>query len=517
MCLTETIPVPGSAHFMPEILEQLTLRDAYVRSISTSAYLQGPKHFKANTVPVQSFTSFFEIKAVNLLNAAPKDEIGVWRFSKNNPSRIYAPSDFLRCLEVKVEVKDDIPSKNVNAKAYFFDAKDNLLKALDTPSISGSRRTLSHYKMPTFFRKGQTDRFFFEIPAEVQNQKWKAVVVFGDSGEAKAESYPKNTDLPKLEFPEKLLTQNRSFRRARRVIESSPLIEHVVRTNNSQQPQITLYLRRPDGVANFSEVNGVLALCIIAERADQIKRELEKEEMSGDYAGMLSFANKHKLAILAWGSRRLWDPSKNHDDLDRKSAREADTAFDSVAAAWERGLQELAREQGVPDNKLLLWGMSASAQWAHRLCLRKPERFLATYIHICSSYDQPTPAASKVLWCVTTGELDSGYERSLNFLKHCQQLRYPIIYKAIPGLKHMSNAQATKISFAFFEFALQQKAKLSAAALKPAELWTEAFLKPYRYGDIVNQEQFPPAKVGTIPPGFRVPLPTKEIADSWEK
>ena len=47
--------------------------------------------------------------------------------------------------------------------------------------------------------------------------------------------------------------------------------------------------------------------------------------------------------------------------------------------------------------------------------------------------------------------------------------------------------------------------------------WLDSFCKPAYVGDIMNQEMFPYDQLNMVPIGFRVPLPTKEIADAWNK
>jgi hypothetical protein len=201
-----------------------------------------------------------------------------------------------------------------------------------------------------------------------------------------------------------------------------------------------------------------------------------------------------------------------------------------VAGAWERGVRELSDKYGIPSKNFLLWGNCGSAQWAARLCLRKPDYFLAVHVHIASSYDKPTPEAAKVLWCLTIGELEGGYERSKRFVAACRELGYPMVYKAIVGLGHAGHPVATDLGFEFFKFALQQKDKRDAldaanssnlviqtADSGPAQPWLEAFKRPPYYGDIVNQELFPSAQVDMIPTGFRIPLPTQELADIWAR
>jgi hypothetical protein len=161
------------------------------------------------------------------------------------------------------------------------------------------------------------------------------------------------------------------------------------------------------------------------------------------------------------------------------------------------------KEYGIPSNGYLLWGISGSAQYACRLALRKPEYFLAIHAHIPSSFDKPTPDGRRILWCLTTGELEAGHKRSLRFYQQCRALGYPIIYKAIVGLGHAGSPIADNIGREFFEYALSvrdqriafdsslnnplsqfQLAQADDGMVKP---WLSSFCNPPYVGDAVNQ------------------------------
>jgi len=396
----------------------------------------------ATPTPYAPISDFFKIESVNLVRKPPKDKFAVWKRPLIAGKR--GTSIFRPCLEVKVSVNADIRSDKTFAKAYFYGENDKLLVSIDKPSESGVIGT-PMYSVPVLFYKDKPNRFFFEIPEKIEKTNWKALVVFGDQNEAKVIAYPPTASAFFLEYPEKKLVSDQSKRRVARKPDMDPLIEHVVRTKNPRMPQMTLFLRPPKGISNASEVEGVMAICFLANGLEDMKRELQKEEMPGDYAGLFSFANKHKLAILAWGSRRLWDPGRNYNELSKEKAKEIDESFDIVANAWARGVRELGDKYGIPEKNFLLWGNCGSAQFAARLCLRKPEYFLAIHVHMPGSYDKPTPEAAKVLWCLTIGELEGGYERSKRWVKAAREAGYPILYKAIPGLGHSGHPDAAAL------------------------------------------------------------------------
>jgi hypothetical protein len=172
--------------------------------------------------------------------------------------------------------------------------------------------------------------------------------------------------------------------------------------------------------------------------------------------------------------------------------------------------------------------MSGAAQWAYRLALRKPDYFLAIHVHVPSSFDQPTPEARKVLWLLTTGELERGYERAKRFYGECRQLGYPMTFKAFVGLGHAGSPLADELGLKFFELALDMKDQRHEfdEAIKKNDLarfkasdgpWLSDFQSPESYGDIVNQEVFGFSQKDMIPEAFQTPLPTKEIAEAWNK
>lgn len=467
------------------------------------------------TLSTTHANDFFSITSVKLFDKVPQDGYGVWRFELNEQKRMI-PTTFEACLEIKVKTRENMRARDILAKVYFFDDENSRLAQLASSSEAGTKTSTTHFASPVLFEKDKIHRLFFKIPQHILTKKWKAAVVFGDKYNVAIATYPKNESHFLLDFPEKSLLTKGTTAPAIRHPAMDPLITHVSKTNSTSQPEITLFLRPPKGVSNPAEVKGVLAVCALANSVESLKRDLQMEEMSGDYQGLFKFANDNKLAILAWGSRHLWVSGKNYDDLTREQADRIDREFDLVANGWERGVKELSKKYGLPEKNFLLWGMSAGSHWAHRLCLRKPEYFAAIHIHVATSYDKPTPSAASVLWCVTTGEKDPGYKRSIRFYEECRRLNYPIIYKAIINLGHAGHPATTNLGFEFFKHALRSKVFSEQTPPKEAiDDQTSSFSAPLFYGDIINQSVHPSTELQWIPQEFCTPLPSKEIAQKW--
>lgn len=470
--------------------------------------------------------TFFEIRRVKAYLSPPRSGDGVWeeKREKGELQRIFRP-----CLEIELKTAAQTRADKTFLKVHFLSEEGVILKTVTKPSIGerGDTPKKKRYSAPVIFPKDHWELIYFLIPDDLLGKKWKAVAVFGDKAGASAMSYP-NASLFSINYPEKALVEGKAGKDVERHAAMDPVIEHVVKTGNPDQPQITLFLRPPDGITDASEIKGVLAACVLANRAEDIKMQLQARNPSQEVNGLMRFADKHKLAILCWGSQTLWNPGANYDELQLRKARELDRAFDQVARGWERGVHELHEKYGIPERNFFLWGICGSAQWAHRLAMRKPDYFLAAYIHLPSSFDKPTPEAAKILWMLTAGELDGGYDRSVQFYQSCREAGYSIVYKPIAGLGHAGSPIADMLGLKFFEFAMGLKEqrqtldeKLAKVELgqkmKITEPWLEQFKNPPLYGDFLNQQVFPADKVEKIPAAFRVPLPTKEIAEAWNK
>ena len=151
-------------------------------------------------------------------------------------------------------------------------------------------------------------------------------------------------------------------------------------------------------------------------------------------------------------------------------------------------------------------GFSGSAQFAQRLALHSPGRFRAVAIHIASSYDYPLPAARRILWCVTTGENESGYDRSLKFFNAAKDSGYAMIYKAYPGLGHRDSIQASVLACECFRF-----------ALGTAETIRMDYGRWPSVVDVVNQTVKKRDEESGIPAPFRCYLPNEKIVSAWTK
>lgn len=471
---------------------------------------------------------FFKIQSAKYVGTLSSKGVDVFRktFEQDDKGKmIFSPY-----VELSVRVGERTRFETMYAKIYYYTKERVLIDKTESP-VPVARGAGNPLALPIFFEKNKTETLYFIVPEKVrQASGWRAVVVFGDKLAAAATVVPTGF-FNQYDFPERL--QVEKPQRIKREEVKDPVVEHVVKTGNPQQSQITLFMRPPIGMTDMSEADGVLAICLLANNTAEMKQRLQKADTADDVGGILRFAEKRKLVILCWGSRSLWDPSKNWDELDKAAAKTISDTFDTVSAAWARGVENLSLRYGIPNRGFLLWGTSGSAQYAQRLALRKPHYFLAVHLHIPSSFDKPTEDAAQVLWCLTTGENESGYERSLKFVRECRRLGYPILYKAIPGLGHQGHPVADRLGFAFFDYARDLRAEKHdhEATLVPSKMllkssqsdklslpWPASFREPKFIGDIINQQVLPAREAKDwVPDELQICIPTQELADVWGK
>lgn len=405
-------------------------------------------------------------------------------------------------LAVKVSSTLQMRYDTTISKVYFYDKEKKLI--VEKSPSTASRLQKGSYDVPAFFEKDKPEMLFFEIPETVRSIKdWVAIVIFGNINEVAATTYPK-VDITKYDFTEKNIRR----RNNNRMTESSnPLIEHRVSNSTQEQPRISLFLLLPEN----KKPKGLLAVCLLANSLESIKKNLLNPGKGGEMYEIKEFARKHDLAILSWGAKSMWNRNKNWTEQTASEYKNYDKKFDSVSAAWIRGVNSLCEENNIPLNNFLLWGTSGAAQYAMRLALRHPEKFLAVAVHIPSSFDKPTQDGNKILWCLTTGELESGYKRSLSFYNECcgPEYNYLMLYKAIIGLGHKSSNISTKIRIAFFEYALKMLHH------HEKNTWKNLFRETFYYGDIVNQRIIFKTQLSNNPNMLLTPIPDN-IVELWK-
>ncbi len=354
---------------------------------------------------------------------------------------------FLPYLRVRLMASVQTYRDRMSGVVHYFSQDGKPIATEDAFPVARGQKVEA---FPNYLQRGKPDHVFFKIQFDAR-KKWYAVILIGDKDDKAVTTWPQGTDWRKFDFPEKTALLSNASRRMSDDID--PVEEFAFDTGLSAHPRITFMLRKPKTARSFSGTKGVLALCLLANSVGEVKDRLQSAAINDDLTGVLAYAERRNLVVVCWSAWKYWNPNANWDGLGKTASRGISDASRENATAWARGMKSLSVKYRLPPSGYLLCGFSGSAQFAIRLAMRRPELFKAVYAHIPSSFPKPKPIAQKVLWCLTTGELEVGYDRSIAFLDAAQAAGYSIIYKAIPGLGHSSHPQADRICEAFFDYA----------------------------------------------------------------
>lgn len=467
---------------------------------------------------LQAVDTFFKVSSIRFHKEKSPDgvQFGFWRKDEKNPE--VKPEYILTpFIEAKIKAEKKVKSQSVYVRAHFFDKDKRLVMSVNSPEYV-KRGEYGTYAVPAFFDSGKTENIYFKLPEELWNYRgWSVIVIFGDYKGANYLIYPSSGELKDYNFPEQYYVNKKPSTRHE---EEDPIMELKLRTKVPSYPYLTLFFQ-PSLSGKPSK--GVFAACLIGNNVEEIKKQMMNPHYGTEMYDIVNFCKEYDLALLCWGSRRVWDRERNWNQYEKAEYMAYDETFDRISSTWKRGVDKLCEDYKIPNRNFLMWGMSGAAQYAMRLALRCPEYFHAIYVHIPSSFDKPTPAGCNVLWCITTGERESGYGLSLEFLNECRKLEYPFVYKAIPGLGHRGHSGANKLGFDFLHYAmtlLPERAKiqnnLTVLGETEKNKWKESFYKPAYWGDVANHKVYAGDRAKfRIPRYFRIPLPTKELADRW--
>ncbi len=263
-------------------------------------------------------------------------------------------------------------------------------------------------------------------------------------------------------------------------------------------------------------VRGVLAICTWEKELPNLKKNLSIQE--SHYKHLIRFADENNLAVITWANFGGYLVSTSTDELPEVRMRNYDIMFNDRLADWEKGFKRVLNKYLLPKNAIMMYGFSGGAQIAHRIALRKPQYFSGIHIHINSSYDIPTPKGKDVLWLVTTGELEYGYQAATRFYQKMIDLGYRVIFKAGENLGHAMNQPIKDLSMEFFKYLITFVPDPSDPNWKAPPVDKFYLMShPIYVGDYLNQVAYPTDKAAKYVASkkYMVALPTKPIATAW--
>lgn len=145
------------------------------------------------TAPLLQASDLFRIATIRETRSSDLIKVGrTWR--KDLPKRI----------EVTMRTGESMKSSALKVKAYFFDKDDQLVftAAKPNPIWTQTPRGIEEVLYPEKVERSKSFNVYFALPEELEETKWKSmVVVFGNGKEFTARSRPASI-LSKLEYPE---------------------------------------------------------------------------------------------------------------------------------------------------------------------------------------------------------------------------------------------------------------------------------------------------------------------------
>ncbi len=163
----------------------------------------------------------------------------------------------------------------------------------------------------------------------------------------------------------------------------------------------------------------------------------------------------------------------------------------------------------IETEKILIFGFSAGAHFAHRFALWKPDRVRAFAAYSAAWWDGPTVAARNVPGLIMCGEADGRYEASREFMAKGQALGLPWIWRGYRHTGHEMTPEVLRVAQAFLAHYAHPP------ATQPSTLNARAPL----IGDIQSYRFYPAdsAEAALIPGEARVELPSPAVAKAWSE
>ena len=266
---------------------------------------------------------------------------------------------------------------------------------------------------------------------------------------------------------------------------------------------------------NIKSVRGVIAFSCVSGNLETVRNDIVMG--TSPYHDVIAFADRNDLAIISWPNFRGYDARKGADDYTKEEWKKYSDSFELRAKYWERTYRKTISTYNLPENNMIVYGMSGGAQIAHRLVMRFPQYFIGIFAHVSSTYDIPSRNASKVLWFISTGEADGGYSNSVEFYHRLLDSGYIAIFKAFENLGHARRDDVNEMSLVFYEYLLAFMPDANNPNWKaPPVVKFEMMKYPAYIGDLLNHLVYPADKaLSAIEKKYMVAIPTRALAQKW--
>jgi poly(3-hydroxybutyrate) depolymerase len=208
-----------------------------------------------------------------------------------------------------------------------------------------------------------------------------------------------------------------------------------------------------------------------------------------------AFATKHDLVLLA--------PTFRAEGKENNEGRGYYYPEQGSGEVMEKALFEVGKRTGVATDKVLFFGFSAGAHYVHRFALWKPQRVKAFVVYSAGWWSEPTARMRDVPALVMCGEADERHAATFEFFKKGQRLGCPWVWRSYAGTGHALTPEVREMAEVFLAHHAGSK--------------EQAGLPEPRFGDIQTFKTVNRTARDSIPEEFRIELPSKAVAEVWEK
>ncbi len=220
---------------------------------------------------------------------------------------------------------------------------------------------------------------------------------------------------------------------------------------------------------------------------------------NGDGAKMLdarwkAFAEKNQLVLLAPTFR-----AEGHENNQGIGYYYPEQGSGEV---MEKALRELKRRTGADTDKVLFFGFSAGAHFSHRFALWKPQRVKAFVAYSAGWWSEPTARLKTVPALIMCGESDERYAATYDFFRKGHKLGCPWVWRSYKDTDHVLTPIVRDMAEVFLTHHAGEMRNVSEEPL---------------YGDFQTFKSVTRTERDKIPIEFRIELPTRAVAEVWEK
>lgn len=218
-----------------------------------------------------------------------------------------------------------------------------------------------------------------------------------------------------------------------------------------------------------------------------------------------AFATNQKLVLLA--------PTFHAEGKENNDGKGYYYPEQGSGEVMEKALAEVKKRTGAETDQVLFFGFSAGAHYVHRFALWKPQRVKAFVAYSAGWWSEPTARVRKVPALVMCGEADERYGATWDFFKKGQRLGCPWVWRSYKEAGHALTPAVREMAEVFLGHYAGNGEQAGSGGRREAQ----AGMPVSRYGDIQTYRSVGPAERESIPEEFRIELPSKAVAEVWEK